>query len=282
LNDDMGDSELGVYGHLGGSREGERRLWADLNAWMHMQAQQWEPAGQELLSELGEGACFRAVDIGCGPLGWLRLLSRWVGPGGEVVGTEVAEDTAEEARLTVRSEGLGNVEIAVDDILDCRLPEASFDLVHARLMLSAIGRPAEQLAAYRRLIKPGGWLVLEDLDMASYRFNPRSPANERLGDLAFGWVGTRGRNVNMGREIRTILRDHAEKPAIRAHVLVLPPGHVYRALALVAGKAVRDGLAAELGAEEIDSLLAQAEEELNDPELWCTSFMLIQGYARMR
>ena len=86
-----------AYQYVGGTSESERRLWADLNAWMHMQAAQWEPAGESLLAELGDGAGMRAVDVGCGPLGWLRLLSRWVGPGGEVVGTEPSEGTAEPA-----------------------------------------------------------------------------------------------------------------------------------------------------------------------------------------
>jgi hypothetical protein len=34
--------------------------------------------------------------------------------------------------------------------------------------------------------------------------------------------------------------------------------------------------------EAIDGLLATAEEELQDPELWCTTFTLVQGFARVR
>src|SRR3982074_676894 len=113
-DESMQGGERAAYGYLGSSSDGEKKLWTDLNAWMHMQAQQWEPAGRQLLSELGDGAGRRAVDIGCGPLGWLSLLSRWVGPTGEVLGTEVAEGTAEQARLTVLSEGLSHVTILVD------------------------------------------------------------------------------------------------------------------------------------------------------------------------
>src|SRR5712691_2564590 len=113
--------------YLGGSRHTERRTWTDLNAWMHMQALQWEPSGAELLAELGDGAGLRALDLGCGPLGWLRVLSAWVGPTGSVVGSEVSEGTAEPARLTVRSEGLSNVSVVVDDVFASWLPERSFD-----------------------------------------------------------------------------------------------------------------------------------------------------------
>ena len=57
-----------TYQYYGGTSEGEKKLWADLNSWMHMQAVQWEPAGQQLLAELGGGTGLRVVDMGCGPL----------------------------------------------------------------------------------------------------------------------------------------------------------------------------------------------------------------------
>jgi ubiquinone/menaquinone biosynthesis C-methylase UbiE len=271
----------GEYNYLGTSRHGERRVWEDLNAWMHMQAQLWEPAGEQLLDELGDGTGFRAVDLGCGPLGWLRILSRWVGPEGEVVGTEIGDDTAEQARLTVRSEGLGNVRIVVDDVFNSRLRDASFDLVHARFMLGPIGRPELQLATYLRLLKRGGWLVLEDAETSSYRFNPSAPANERLWQMTLDWVARRGRTASEGRQIRTLLRPYSADPTIRAHVLCLPPGHAYRAYSVVAARAFRDALAEDHGAEAVDRLLEEAERELDDPEIWCTSFMLIQGFVRI-
>jgi SAM-dependent methyltransferase len=269
-----------THDYLHGSIGGERQLWTDLNAWMHMQALQWEPAGRDLLAELGEGTGLVAADMGCGPLGWLRLLSQWVGPSGEVVGTDAAEAVAEQARLTVRSEGLGNVSIVIDDVLDSALPDRSFDLVHARFMLAAVGQPEVQLATYRRLLKPGGWLVLEEPDNASLRFNPSAPANERLADLAAAFLHGLGRDFDAGRQVPSLLQAGGEVTELRARVLVLPPRHVYRAIILVGASAIRDSLAGRVGAEEVDRLLALAEAELDDPELWCTSFMLIQGCAR--
>ena len=56
---------------------------------LKLQSRVWEPTGRRLLGEIGDGRGARAVDIGCGVVGWLRLLSEWVGPDGQVVGTDV-------------------------------------------------------------------------------------------------------------------------------------------------------------------------------------------------
>lgn len=56
---------------------------------LQLQSRVWEPAGRRLLAEIGDGRGRRVVDIGCGVLGWLRLLSDWVGPDGQVVGTDI-------------------------------------------------------------------------------------------------------------------------------------------------------------------------------------------------
>jgi hypothetical protein len=48
---------------------------------LQLQSRVWEPSGRRLLEAIGPGRD-RALDVACGVLGWLRLLSRWVGPNG--------------------------------------------------------------------------------------------------------------------------------------------------------------------------------------------------------
>ena len=50
---------------------------------LQLQSRIWEPSGRRLLEEIGDGRGARAIDVGCGVLGWLRLLSEWVGPTGK-------------------------------------------------------------------------------------------------------------------------------------------------------------------------------------------------------
>ena len=50
-----------------------------------------EHKADQLLAEIGDGRGARALDVGCGVVGWLRVLSEWVGPDGNVTGTDIDE-----------------------------------------------------------------------------------------------------------------------------------------------------------------------------------------------
>jgi trans-aconitate methyltransferase len=51
------------------------------------QAVQYEPAANWLLDQIGVQPGWRAVDIGCGPIGILNLLSQRVGPDRAILDT---------------------------------------------------------------------------------------------------------------------------------------------------------------------------------------------------
>jgi predicted RNA methylase len=78
---------------------------------LKLQSRVWEPTGRRLLGQIGDGRGARAVDIGCGVVGWLRVLSEWVGADGQVVGTDVDDAMLAVASEFVAEEGLGNVKL---------------------------------------------------------------------------------------------------------------------------------------------------------------------------
>jgi SAM-dependent methyltransferase len=96
---------------------------------LQLQSHVWEPTGRQLLSKIGGGSGRRALDVGCGALGWLRILSEWVGPSGQVVGTDIDESLLDAARSFLKEEGISNVELVVDDLFETKLEPQSFDLV---------------------------------------------------------------------------------------------------------------------------------------------------------
>jgi ubiquinone/menaquinone biosynthesis C-methylase UbiE len=147
---------------------------------LKLQSRVWEPSSRRLLEQIGDGRGARAVDIGCGVMGWLRVLSEWVGPDGQVVGTDIDDAMLAVANEFVAEESLGNVKLVKDDLFATCLEPASFDLVHARYEITPLGRGPEQMTTYLQLVRPGGTVVLEDPDVASWHFNPPAPALEKL------------------------------------------------------------------------------------------------------
>ena len=246
---------------------------------LQLQSRVWEPAGRRLLDGLGSGRGMRVVDLGCGCLGWLRLLSEWVGPDGEVTGTDVSPSLLEAAQEFVRSEGLANVRLVQDDLFASELPARSFDLVHARFQIAPLGRAAEQLAVYRRLTAPGGRVVVEDPDSASWHYNPPAPAAERLIELILAAFRDAGGDFDAGRYEAELMRDASLVSDVRAEVLALPPGHAYLHLPLQFSVSLEPRMLARIPLEELAALREDARVELVAPNRWGTTFTLIQSTA---
>ena len=248
---------------------------------LQVQSRVWEPAGRALLARLPRGSGLKVVDVGCGVMGWLRVLSEWVGPTGSVVGSDIDEKMFAGARSFVGAEPLGNVTLLKDDLFSSQLPSGSFDLVHARFQIAPLGRADEQITLYRRLVKPGGWIVLEDPDMASWRVNPDAPAVRRLIELVEEGFRAAGGNFNAGRELPSFFRRLGVEPRLDAHVVALPPGHPYLRLPLQFATSLRPRLEALIGKGDLDDLVRRAEVELGRLGTWGTTFTLIQAYASL-
>ena len=246
---------------------------------LQLQSRVWEPAARALLDELPLAGNCAALDIGCGAMGWLRVLSARVGSSGRVVGTDVDARMLDAANALVKAEALGNVTVLADDLFASQLPAASFDLVHARFQIAPLGRAAEQLACYRRLLRPGGILIIEDPDMASWRVHPDAPAVQELIGLIERGFRAAGGNFNAGRDIPALMRAAGLAPRISARVVALEPGHPYLRLPLQFAASLRARLDAVSSPSHVEALLKQAEAELARDGTWGTTFTLIQTWA---
>ncbi|TCK26742.1 class I SAM-dependent methyltransferase [Pseudonocardia endophytica] len=107
------------------------------------------------LEALGVGPGWRCLDVGGGGGSVADWLGRQVGNTGSVVVTDTVPDGLHAG---------GNVEVRRHDIVTDDLPEAEFDLVHARLVLLHLPERRRALARMVRALKPGGWLLLGEFD----------------------------------------------------------------------------------------------------------------------
>jgi ubiquinone/menaquinone biosynthesis C-methylase UbiE len=112
------------------------------------------------LHRRGIEAGWHCLEVGAGAGSVARWLAERVGPSGSVLATDLDTTPLRNIRhpaLTVR----------VHDLLRDPLPEAHFDLAHVRLVLAWLPDAALALGRLVAALKPGGWLVAEDLDFVS-------------------------------------------------------------------------------------------------------------------
>jgi SAM-dependent methyltransferase len=247
---------------------------------LQLQSRVWEPSGRRLLEEIGDGRGSRALDLGCGVLGWLRILSEWVGPDGDVTGTDVDGAMLTAADRFVTEEGLRNVGLVKDDLFASELEPRSFDLVHSRYEITPLGRAHDQMETYLRLAQPGGIIVLEDPDTGTWHFNPPAPALERLIDLIVESFRRSGGDLEAGRGHLHLLREFGIEGRVRAEVVALPPEHPYLRLPLQFATSLEQRLLSLVSADELATLREQGEAELQEPGRWGTTFTLVQCWGR--
>jgi SAM-dependent methyltransferase len=247
---------------------------------LRLQSRVWEPSGRRLLGEIGDGRGAHALDVGCGVLGWLRVLSEWVGSEGQVTGADIDPVMLASAEEFAADEGLANVRLVQDDLFASRLEADSFDLVHARYEICPLGRAHEQMETYTRLARPGGTIVLEDPDAGSWHFNPPAPALERLIVLIQDAFRLSGGDWGAGRMHLELLSEFGIEGNVSAEVLALPPGHPYLRLPLQFVTALEEKLLSLVSADELDQLRKEGEAELREPALWGTTFTLLQCWGR--
>jgi ubiquinone/menaquinone biosynthesis C-methylase UbiE len=121
------------------------------------------PFGRLLLSmflTLPRSTGWQALDVGCGA-GYPTLeLARFLGKDSDIAGVDVWDEAIAIARRKANDQWLRNVSFLVADIMSSGLPDAAFDAITCNLGLASFSDRAGALAQMRRLLRPGGQLLL--------------------------------------------------------------------------------------------------------------------------
>ena len=237
-----------------------------------------------LFDQIGIRPGSRVVEIGCGPRGCLDLLSERVGPNGKVIGIERSAEQVERARKFVVDSHLTNIEVLCLDGRETGLPEASFDLATARLVLVNVPKPEMILKEMVRLVRPGGAVALHEPDATTRRIDPPHPAQARLLQLLDIYAEMNGIDKTIGLKLPRLLRE-AGLVDIQVNPLVhiSPPGHGRRMLSLEFVENIRSRLLEKnlIGKSELDELTAALKDHLEDPETLVLSAVFIQAWGRI-
>lgn len=216
------------------------------------------PTSLALLQRTGLQPGMKVLEIGCGGGDLAFDIARIVGPSGRVLGTDIDQTKLDLAASEAAELNLTNIEFQLANIAESA-PAGNFDFIHTRFVLTHLTDPALALKHIRAALRPGGIVVLEDIDFSGYFCYPECAALWRYVQLYTETTRRRGVDANIGPRLPSLL---AEAGFENIQVNIVQPSGLAREVKLVspltmeniADAVIAEGLAT---AEEIERVVAE-------------------------
>jgi len=236
-----------------------------------------------LLDRIGVAEGWHCLDLGCGVGGIVDVLGQRVGERGRVVGLDPDAESLGAAKGWADERRLRNVTFVQGDAFAPPLRPERFDLVHMRYVMTTIGRHRELVDAALRLLRPGGYLAIQEADATGLACYPPHPAWDRLKAILLGAFERAGGDCFAGRQVyRLLVEAGLEAVAFRpcqAGARSTDPLADFLPSTVLSTKPLilRHGLASEA---ELDALIVECRRHLAEPTTIQTSVIVIQAWGR--
>lgn len=247
------------------------------------QAEVYAHEAGELFDLIGVPAGISAIDMGCGVMGVVHLLAERIGAGGRVVGLDFQGAMVEMARRFAEERGL-DVEFVEADATTCGLPDAGFDLVHARTLLVNVAEPERIVAEMMRIARPGGVVAVQEPDGGAWVCDPPHPAWDALCSGVVNAYRHTGKDFTIGRRVARILLDAGLSDVrVRATARVTAPGEYYHTFLPTVAGLVRDVMvrSGDLTAGEFDAHAEALRAHLEVPGTITCQPLMWQAWGRV-
>jgi SAM-dependent methyltransferase len=139
--------------------------WSDEERRLAGAEELFDPGTFRHLDTIGIAAGMRCLELGGGGGSVARFMAERVGLAGWVLVTDI------DAGKLVGCDR-PNIEVRVHDICTDPVDHSAFDIIHARLLLEHLPPRLALLDKLIAALRPGGWLLVEDLDVSGWLYLP--------------------------------------------------------------------------------------------------------------
>lgn len=222
----------------------------------------------------------RFLDVGCG-IGDVTGIAALAGSG-EALGIDVNDEVVSAADERARRLATGAT-FRVAGIAELEAGELSgFDVVYARCVVSHLPDPRAALAAMLSATRPGGLVVLEDVEVGATWCSPPEPAVARYVECYLAAASAIGASPHIGPDLAPMLRDLGAEavtvdivqPLLRApEDLFITPC----TMEAIAGSVIANGVA---DADEVERLVARLYAWADEPGVVSTLPRTVQVAGR--
>ena len=239
------------------------------------------PDTAALFKRAGLGPGMRCVDLGCGGGEVTQEMARLVSPTGSVVGIDMDSVKLDLADKAAQDRGLKNVafrKMLVDDWNETNTYDASY----SRFLLQHLKRPWEVLRRMWASLRPGGRLMVEDMDAEGWFSDPTNAGLDFLKGRYIQLLERRGTDARLGRRL---FRQAVELGIPDPQVALVHPIHTrderkiipLTTLEASAEAMIAEGIATQ---NEVDSAHASLKALVTDPNSLVAGPRVFQLFAR--
>ena len=229
-----------------------------------------DPLTTRSLDAIGIEAGWRCLEVGAGGGSVARMLSDRVGPAGRVAAVDLDTRFLDEIKAD-------NLDVHRSDVVADGLPGDGYDLVHARLLLMHLPTREKLLEEMAAALRPGGWLLIEDMDVFPLPVLAEGPMLE-VWTAVVGAFEAAQACPTFGRDLPPLF-DRAGLEAVEAlcEVPTVRGGAPFTQMIMASVAQVRPFIATSGITEEHIAALGR---QIADPTQWFSAFAMYSVRGR--
>jgi ubiquinone/menaquinone biosynthesis C-methylase UbiE len=159
---------------------------------------------KKMFDHLGISADKEIIDVGCGPAFFANEVYNAYKPK-KLHGLEIAENLIEIANR--ENSHVSAMSFTQGSVYQCPFEDNSFDLAYSRFVFQHLDQPQKGVNELKRIIRPGGKVIIEDIDDGLLFLEPTPPSFEKVQSTSEKIQKDLGGDRLVGRKLFSMMQN---------------------------------------------------------------------------